>query len=344
LNLSLIDPCTYKNWDEILAATPGASFFHSAAWAKVLSEAYHYKPVYFADIKDNRLDALCAVMDVRSALTGFRGVSLPFTDYCEPIASDTDQFKEIFNAAIAFGQKKRWRYLELRGVSRFFNNEKPSESFYGHLLDLTPGPDAIFKNLRDSTRRNIKKAQKEEITVTISTTPDGLRGFYRLNSITRRDHGLPPQPYRFFERLYENVLTKKLGFIIVAHSQNTAIAANMYFHFGDQLIYKYGASDKTYQHLRANNLIMWDAVKWGCDHGCKTLCFGRTEPENDGLRQFKNGWATRETTISYYRYDLDKEAFTQKGQSINPIYNKLFSKAPIPILKTIGALLYRHMG
>lgn len=339
-----IDPTTYDNWNEILAATPGASFFHTAAWAKVLTESYHYKPAYFTDIKNNTMAALCTMMDVRSALTGCRGVSLPFTDYCEPIATESDQFKEIFNDIFTQAGKRNWKYLEFRGGDRFFTNEQPSESYYGHLLDLAPGHEAMFKNLRDSTRRNIKKAENEGITISISRTSDSLHEFYRLNTQTRRDHGLPPQPYSFFKCLHKNVLMNDLGFVVLAHFNNKVIAANVYFYYADQLIYKYGASDKTFQHLRANNLTMWEAIKWGCDNGCNSLCFGRTELENEGLRQFKNGWGTRETRINYYRYDLQKKAFITKGQTINPVYNKIFSKTPIPVLKIIGSLLYRHMG
>jgi hypothetical protein len=340
----ILDPCTYPNWDDILAATPGATFFHTAAWAKVLAESYDYKPVYLADNKNNELAALCAMMDVRSRLTGCRGVSLPFTDYCEPIASDPQQFQEMLNEAIMFGKKQSWKYLEFRGGERFFQNVEPSAWFYGHTLDLAADHQAILKRMRDSTRRNIKKAEKENITIAISNSLAALDDFYRLNTQTRRDHGLPPQPYRFFERLYDYVLAKNMGFIILAHFQNQAIAANVYFHFGDQLIYKYGASNKACQHRRANNLIMWEAVKWGCDNGCKSLCFGRTEPDNEGLRHFKNGWGAKECKIRYYRYDLQKKAFITRGQTINSVYNKLLNKTPLPILKILGKIMYRHMG
>ena len=64
-----------------------------------------------------------------------------------------------------------------------------------------------------------------------------------------------------------------MGFIVLGSYRGAAIAANVYFHFGDQVIYKYGASDKTYQHLRANNLVMWEAIKWACDKGYKAFSF-----------------------------------------------------------------------
>ncbi len=127
-----------------------------------------------------------------------------------------------------------------------------------------------------------------------------------------------------------------MGFIVLASFHGATIAANVYFCIGDQVIYKYGASDRAYQHLRVNNLVMWEAIKWACDKGYKVLSFGRTEPENEGLRQFKTGWSAREYLIKYYRYDLRKDAFIKATGIINPFHKKLFSKLPIPVLNMPG--------
>ena len=135
-----------------------------------------------------------------------------------------------------------------------------------------------------------------------------------------------------------------MGFIVLASFRGAPIAANVYFYFGDQILYKYGASDRAFQHLRANNLVMWEAIKWGCDRGYRTLCFGRTEPDNEGLRQFKAGWGAREHLIKYYRFDLRKDAFIKTPTIVNPLYKKIFSKLPIPALNMLGRILYRHMG
>lgn len=340
----VINPSEQKDWDESLIHTPGHSFFHTSAWAEVLLKSYHYRPVYFTIWEQAALKALLPVMEVNSFLTGKRGVSLPFTDYCEPVISDTAQFQELFAAAVTFGVKNKWQYLEFRGGEAFLQNEEPSECHYGHTLDLTQGPRTLFAGLRDSTRRNIKKAEKEKIEVTISTSPDAVKAFCRLNALTRRDHGLPPQPRRFFQCVYDHILSRGMGFIVLASFRGTAIAANVYFNFGDQLIYKYGASDRAFQQLRANNLVMWEAIKWGCDHGYRTLCFGRTEPGNEGLRQFKTGWGAREQLIKYYRYNLKQNTFIKTPTLVKPSYQNIFRKLPIPVLNMLGSILYRHMG
>lgn len=338
------DPLNIKYTDESLRSLPGYSFFHTPPWAAVLEKSYGYKPVYFTLGNKSNPDALVPCMDINSSITNRRGVALPFTDYCEPVLSDPAQFQEIFREMAAFGRERKWRYLELRGGETFLRDEEPSEYYYGHILDLTPNPKQLLAGMRDSTRRNIKKAEKSNLEINISTSHEALMDFCRLNTLTRRDHGLPPQPRKFFDNIYENIIAKNLGFIVSANYEKCVISANVYFHTDDKVIYKYGASDKSYQNLRANNLVMWSSIKWSCEKGFKSFCFGRTEPENEGLRQFKNGWGSQEYIIKYYKYDFQKCVFIKKSRNINSSFKKLMVRLPIPVLKTMGNALYRHMG
>ncbi len=283
-------------------------------------------------------------MEVNSPLTGKRGVSLPFTDYCEPIVSNNDEFAELFNHIANYGKKNGWKFMEMRGGQKFFDHHEPSEYHWGHTLDLTQGIKKIFSNLRDSTRRSIKKAEKEEVTVEITNSLNAINEFYRLNSLTRRVHGLPPQPYYFFKTVYEEIISKQEGFISIAKYGGTAIAGNVYFHHGKNVIFKYGASDKIYHHLRPNNLVMWESIKWCCEKGHKTLCFGKTEPDNDGLRQFKTGWGAEEYIIKYYKYDFRNNSFVKTPPQVSTFQHKFFNSLPIFVLNALGTLLYKHMG
>src|SRR3990167_10276631 len=94
LELEIINPLVYPDWDKLVLSTPNYSFFLSSAWARVLHETYKYKPLYFTLIKNNKLSALIPFMEVGSILTGKRGVSLPFSDYCEIIGIDKDAFQD----------------------------------------------------------------------------------------------------------------------------------------------------------------------------------------------------------------------------------------------------------
>ena len=344
LELKIISPIHWMGWDELLISAEDYSFFHSSAWAKVLSESYLYTPTYFTLFDDDKLLALIPVMEVRSMLTGRRGVSLPFTDYCEPIIDKNIRFQDVIHVMTQYGKKHSWKFLELRGGKAFLPNTISSSHYLSHSLDLSQNEERIFLSFRETTKRNIKKAISGGVEVKLFQSFESIKEFYRLNSMTRKHHGLPPQPYHFFEKVYDHILSKNLGFVMLASYEKKYIAGGVYFHFGEKGVYKYGASDRKYLHLRANNLVMWEAIKWYCRNGYRSFCFGRTEPQNHGLRQFKNGWGTKERVINYYRYDLTKDAFISDPPNVKKLYHELFGKMPTPLLNMLGSLLYRHVG
>jgi len=345
--LEIINPLNYPGWDELVLSTKNYSFSHSSNWARVLHESYGYKPLYFAMIDTGRILALISCMEIKSILTGKRAVSLPFTDYCEPIIEQgfsDETFHPLLNKLVAYGKKASWNSIELRCQISLSQQVSPSYTCYGHTLDVSKKEDETFSALRDSTRRNIRKAIKDGVKVGIFNSLDSVREFYRLNCLTRRDHGLPPQPFRFFEKVYEHVLSKDKGFVALSSYEDTYIAGAIYFHFGENAIYKYGASDRNYQHLRANNLVMWEAIKWYSQNGYKSFCFGRTEPENDGLLQFKRGWGAQERSVPYYKYDIKRERFVSEASRLSGGRKKIFHRMPIPLLRIAGSVLYRHIG
>jgi hypothetical protein len=341
--LQIINPIEYPNWDELLLTNENYSFFHTSGWAKVISESYNYKPLYFTEIANNKLTALIPIMAVNSPFTGQRGVALPFTDHCPIIASDENHFQEFFEKIIEYGKKAKWKTIEFRGGKEFLLDKIPSKKYLTHSVDLAHPEKKIFSTFRSSTKRNINKAIKENVQVKILSSLESVKEFYRLKCLTRKDHGLPPQPYHFFEKLYEHIISPRKGIVVLASYRKRIIAGALYFHLGGKAIYKYGASDRGQQHLRPNNLIMWEAIKWYGKNGLKSFSFGRTDLDHKGLLQFKRGWGTKEKTIHYYKYDLTKDEFVKDSSRIKS-FNTFFQKLPLPLLKLAGRLFYRHIG
>jgi len=249
----------------------------------------------------------------------------------------------VLKSVAAYGKKAKWKYIEMREWPEI-PDQPVSMDYFGHSLDLTRPEDVIFRHFRESTRRNIKKAEKEGVSTNISTSSEALEQFCRMNLLTRKKHGLPPQPERFFRKVQEHVISKGLGNIALASYKGCTIAGSVFFHFGNKAIFKYGAFDKTYQHLRASNLVLWEGIRWHQKNGYSNMSFGRTELQNKGLRQFKAGWGAVERKINYYRYDLRTDAFVRGEQKISGFHNIIFSHMPDPLLKLSGELLYRHMG
>ena len=342
--MNIVNPLTYPGWDRLLLSQDTCSFFHSSPWARVLHETYGYRPLYFSLIDQGKLSILIPLMEVKSLLTGKRGVSLPFSDFCEIVVSEKIDFEEVMNSLIEYGKGARWKSIELTDSRYFPRNTVSCSYYYDYTLDLAKGGEAVFSTFHESTRRSIRKAIKENVVITKQDSEDSIAEFYRLHCLTRKRHGLPPQPYRFFKNIYKDVISTNHGFVMLASHENKTVAASIYFHFGDQAMFKYGASDLFYQHLRANNLIMWTAIQWFSRNEYKRLSLGRTEPDNEGLKRFKKGWGTDERMIKYYKYDLLKGAFVHDRFQLSEGHKKILRNLPPLLLRTAGTLLYRHIG
>jgi lipid II:glycine glycyltransferase (peptidoglycan interpeptide bridge formation enzyme) len=343
-DLKIINPLDLQNWDELILQHPDYSFFHSSYWSKVLLETYNYKPYYFVIEKDNKLKAAIPVMFIESFITGKRAVSLPFSDYCQPLISDKISFKELFNVVLKLGKSKGLKYLELRGGNKYFHNVEASTFDYNHILDITLDEEKLFENLSSNTKRNIRKAIREKVNVEISSSRSALEDFYLMNCVTRKKHGLPPQPKKFFNNLFKYVLSQDNGLIAIGKYNNVSIAGAVYLHIGTKALYKFGASFMEYQNLRANNLVMWEALKYYSAKGFESFSFGRTEPDNEGLRKFKLGWGTTEEVLNTHRYNFTTNNFVSMKTKTSGSHNKLFNKLPLPALKIFGSILYKHYG
>ena len=343
--LEVVDPTRFPGWDERLSRHPDGTVFHTSAWARVLSVAYGYLPTYFTFIEKDRLGGILPFMEIRSWITGTRGVSLPFTDQCAPILPDGTGFEEAMAQVIALAESRGWRTVELRGRVSGMEHLPVSTEYRSHDLDLAGGEESLLSRYRPNVHRNIRKAEREGISVSEDQTPEGLMEFYHLNCLTRREHGLPPQPVRVFEHLREHVLEKRLGFLMIARYKREAIAGALFLLFGGKAIFKYGASDRRYQEFRANNLVFRDAIRLLCRKGVRTLSFGRTDFGHEGLRQFKLSWGTTETRHQYVKYDVRSKSYLG-GTSIRPStsWKRTMSKLPIPVLRIIGNVAYRHIG
>jgi lipid II:glycine glycyltransferase (peptidoglycan interpeptide bridge formation enzyme) len=344
MNIKIINPLEFQNWDDLTKSTEACSIFHSTAWARVLYNSYGYKPLYFTVIHDNELSVLVPLMEINSFFTGRRGVSLPFSDYCEPIIKDNNKIAEVLDYIFEYGKKAGWKSVELRPTQTMSAHFPHAATYYGHTLNLSVDEQSIFSNFRNSIKRNIRKAVKVGVTVKICHTLDSIKEYYRLHNLTRKKHGVPPQPFYFFNNIFRHIIDKNLGIVLLAYFKGNCVAGNVYFHYNNNAYYKYGASDLQYQDLRASNLVMWEAIKFYAQNNFQHFCFGRTNPNNKGLLQFKNGWGVEETVIKYFKYDLKKNEYVKEEYLNQANKNRLISHLPFPLLKIVGQIFYKHIG
>ncbi len=327
-----------------MASSQESSFFHSSAWARVIHESYGYTPNYFAVINEGELLFLLPAMEVKRFFGGKKGVSLPFSDYCEPIIEQSLNMDDQFDMIVQYGKKVGWKSYEMRMGKNRLAGRKASEKYYEHTLILRDSEEKIFSGFRRDIKYRIRKAVRDGITFEISTDLNALKDFYALNCMTRKRHGLPPQPFSFFQNVFDYVISKGMGFIAVASHESKVIGASVFFHFNKSAVYKYSATDWHFRNNGATHFLLWEVIKSLKLTGIKELSFGRTALSNEGLQLFKIGWGTVESTLFYYRYHLGKDEMVLESKNGIPFYQRIFDRTPIPVLKVIGQVAYKYMG
>jgi len=343
LQMRILDPVHDPGWDHVAALHRDASCFHTSAWAKVLHQTYNHQPFYLQFSRGHTLAALIPLMEVQSLFTGRRGVCLPFSDACEPLIFDPESIGIVTDQLVRFARERHWKYLEVRGGKSFRLTASPVAQFYGHTLDFRSGTEELITRFASPVRRAIRKAERSGVNVLIVRNRQAVIDFYQLHVQTRRRHGLPPQPASFFLNIYEHIVRPGLGFIVLARHETRPISAAIFFRFGKNALYKYGASDKRFQEFRANNLVMWHGIQFLARNGAEKLHFGRTDFENDGLRRFKLSWGTEEETISYFRVDSSGRQFLADARHDSGLHRRIFRMLPLVFNRVAGSMIYPHL-
>ncbi len=201
-----------------------------------------------------------------------RLVSLPFSDHCDPLVDRPDDLSEMIEFLRREVEERRYRSFELRPRRPLVG--RPMESCVGrpsgpcvgrpfrvaesatyclHTLDLSRPASEIFSGFHhSSTQRAIRRAEREGLVYEAGTSERLLSSFYGLLRLTRRRHGLPPQPLAWFRNLVDcmrdahSTRFARSGQALAIHlasKDGQPIASILTLSFKKTMVYKYGGSD-----------------------------------------------------------------------------------------------------
>jgi hypothetical protein len=290
------------------------------------------------------MEGMMPLMEVRSAFTGLRGVSLPFTDFCNSLGSGKTNRKALFEAAVAEGGRRGWRYFECRNGNDGGPEAAPSLSFWGHEIDLTVGTGRLMKGISAAGQRAVRKAERARLKVEFRTDLAAMESYFEMHCQTRRRHGLPPQPFRFFQNIQQILLSAGQGEIGLVFLNEAPIAGAVYVWHGRRAMYKFGASDSDSRADRPNNLLMWRAMERYEGKGLETLHLGRTSLFHDGLRRFKLGFGAKEEKINFCKFDYKRRGFVSEADQVEGWFNRIFANLPLFMSRLAGKMLYPHLS
>ena len=343
-----IDPLRDPRWQAFVERHPSASVFHSVAWLTALRRTYGYNPVVFTTSSPtDELRNGLLFCRVRSWLTGPRMVSLPFSDYCEPLC-DSGEFEFLVRYLQSALDHQKWRYLEIRLVNARFSRGAEEAGFRvkdKHLLHRVSLRSSLADLLRsfdkDSIQRRIRRAERGGLVERVGRSEPLLREFYGLFLLTRQRHYLPPQPYAWFQNMVQ-CLGEDLD-IRTVYKDDVPVASILTLRFRGTVYYKYGCSNAKFNYLGATPFLLWRAMSEAKSSGATEFDLGRTEIGNAGLIAFKNKWARDPQALTYWKFPSSPTDANRFDWELK-LAKQVFSLMPNRLLTATGRLLYPHIG
>ena len=343
----IIRPLDSEDWKNFLLSSESALVFHHPRWLRLLQETYHYEilAVVARDATGTIISGI-PFAHIKSRLTGNRLVSLPFTDHCPVLERAEGLERVMVDKLKEYSGQIKSRYFELR-TGQLEPGMEIGPEFVRHVLPLSKDTEAIFKQFdQKSVQWGIKKAQKMNVKFEFATDRSSVKRFIELNALTRKKHGILPQPDGLFYRLRELLFQNDLGFIVQAKVEGQVVASSVFLHFNGTFFYKYNASDPRFLKYQPNNLILWEAIKFAAANNGKSFDFGRSETSNRGLVDFKKRWETNELPLVYSlhpkvdTYTAEASGKSWKSRAVSVMATLL----PTRVCRIVGGIIYRHAG
>jgi len=161
-------------------------------------------------------------------------------------------------------------------------------------LDLTKGPDELFKQFADSRRRNIRKAIKRGIEVAIGCTRDEFKAYYDIYAEWCWRKEIASNSFEVLEEAF-GLPNRR---IFLARYEGKIIAGTIIRLYPSAMIeYAANSSLVEYLNLRPNDLLHWRVVEWACAEGYKRYSLG-------GAHLFLRRFGGR--IVPVYRYRVDR--------------------------------------
>ncbi len=345
-----IDPLDDPRWAVFIERHPRATVFHSPAWLGALRDTYGYEPFVLTTTAQGPLDDGLVACRVRTWWAK-RLVALPFSDHCDPLVSRDEDAEELYAALRRRMEEGQWRSAEARPLTMACG--WPAAASYAiHALDLARPLDRIFAGFHaSSTRRAIRRAEREALSYESGRSDALIATFFGLLRLTRRRHGVPPQPIAWFRALARRCAD---AFTVhVARKAGRAIAAIVTLRFARTLVYKYGGSDARHHALGGMPFLFWRVIQQAHADGLETLDLGRSNLDQPGLIAFKDHLGAEQRVLTYrampgMRAMPNAECRMMEAQRAPNLLARAaratLVRLPDPLFDLSGRLVYRHLG
>jgi FemAB-related protein (PEP-CTERM system-associated) len=323
-----------------IAQSRAGRMAHDPAWLLALQAGLGHIPFLLEAVKDGRAEGWLPLALVQSRLFGRFLVSLPYLNSAGVVAVDPAVGHALIDRALELADAHDVRYLELRHEQRWSHPALTQElTSKTHMrLALPSTADELWLQLDAKVRNQIRKAQKQELTVHWGGA-DRLNEFYDVFSRNMRDLGTPA----FGRKLFQSVLRAfpNAAELCVVSAARRPIAAALLIHGSGTTEVPSASSLRRYNSTNANMLLYWHLLQRAIERGQSTFDFGRSSQDSNTYR-FKKQWGAQPHP-AVWQYYVRKGSINEMRPD-NPRYQRriqLWQRLPVWLTRLIGPTIVR---
>jgi FemAB-related protein (PEP-CTERM system-associated) len=286
--------------DAFLAGHPEATFFHRAAWRRVIQRVFGHEPCELFAWRGDELAGVFPMMYCRSFVGRRNLVSMPYAVYGGPLATDVDAEHALLEQGVHIDDRERVGHLELRYRRDPGPDLVGSNLYFTFIRDLPSDPAQVLARMPKKARAEARKA-RERHGLELSEGAWYVDDLYRMFLKNKHQLGSPALPARHFQELLAEY-GRDVRVHLVRRGREP-LAAVMSFLDRDTLIAYYsGTEDGADQEYSASNFMYLALQEWAVEHGFRRFDFGRSR-RDAGAFKFKQHQGFEPAPL-HYRYHL----------------------------------------
>lgn len=327
--IKIVDATDQAKWDAFVTSHDDANFLQAWAWGN-----FHLarKKTVVRRVAINDKDEIIAAY-VGQVETAKRGTYMaiaggPILDW-----QNDELVQAIFDDIKEQGKQNHCVFVRIR--PQIIDNEQNRKLFEEELglksapiylsvelagiLDLTKSEEEILANASQGLRRKIRKAQKNNITVTVSTDPKDIKTFYEIQLQTAARQKFVEFSEDFLRKQFEAFAEYDEVRLYTAKLGDEILAQNFMIFYGNEASYHYGVSTDLGTKYSGAPLLHMQAMRDARERGIKRYNFwGITKLDETshrfyGVSQFKRSFGVEELpylhahdlVINNAKYKLD---------------------------------------
>jgi len=337
-----------EEWDRYARSRAPATVYHLSPWTRIFGEALGYRSWLL--MARDATGAMCGMLPIYlvPGLFARRLVAVPFRDRGGPIFDTPAALAALLQRANQLARSCR-ASLVLKSLEPF-PEAAASAGLFRHdhwvrsrmpLADLTR--DGLWGRIGAKNRNMVRQAQQHGLTASCTTSqPGAAERWYRLHLQTQHRLGVPPFPARFFALMLEALAPSASIELVEVRDSAGPCAATLLLLHRDICIYGYSASSAEGRRLRANDLLLFEALALAAERKLAWFDFGSDSPSQQSLLFFKRKWGAEQQAIPVYA--SERIAGPDSSDARYALARGLFRAMPAALSAWIGSRLVRRFG